>query len=216
MFPWPRESGANMRPSRTRWRNYPAHAHRGTRLRERTSVTVPLDRGTSRSVATSDTFRRRMSARSGLDQHRSVGSRRHDRIVTTSSVNVPSGRADPNDRRRSLRAVRGNPSSGRIERSSPPVDSTASRNGYPQRNGSVGPCWSGRAEVVNGRSVQRSAVCARRSPRLDGLPHGPTEPLQLRRNSTRRRRGSPEGRSDLEHNRCRNAYTNWVEREKIR
>ena len=45
-------------------------------------------------------------------------------------VSVPGSRADPNEWRRSLRAMRGNPSSGRIERSSPPVDSTASRNAY--------------------------------------------------------------------------------------
>ena len=48
-------------------------------------------------------------------------------------VSVPSGRADPNERRWSLRTVRGNPPFDRIERSSPPVDSTASRNGYPPR-----------------------------------------------------------------------------------
>ncbi len=43
--------------------------------------------------------------------------------------------------------------------------------------GSVGPCWSARAEVVNGRSVQRSAACARQSPRPAGLLHGLTERL---------------------------------------
>ena len=51
--------------------------------------------------------------------------------------------------------------------------------GLPWRNKrSVGPCWSGRSEVVNGRSVQRSAVCARRSPRPAGLLPGSTERLQ--------------------------------------
>ena len=46
------------------------------------------------------------------------------------AINVPSGRADPNERRWSMRTVRGSPWSGRIERSSLPVDSTASRNVY--------------------------------------------------------------------------------------
>ena len=40
---------------------------------------------------------------------------------------------------------------------------------------SVGPCRPGRAEVVTGRSVHRSAVCVRRSPPPTGLLHGPTE-----------------------------------------
>ena len=56
----------------------------------------------------------------------------HDRAVE--AVSVPGSRADPNERKRSLRAVRGNPSSGCIERSSPPVDSTASRNAYARKD----------------------------------------------------------------------------------
>ena len=65
-------------------------------------------------------------------------------------VNVPSSHADRNERRWSLRAVRANPSSGRIERSCPPVDSTASRNVYPDPTRmAVTPCRRASASSSN-------------------------------------------------------------------
>ena len=47
---------------------------------------------------------------------------------TAMTVEVPTGRADANERRRSLRAARGNPASGRIEGSGRPAESAAPRN----------------------------------------------------------------------------------------
>ena len=51
-------------------------------------------------------------------------------VDAAAGATIPSGRSDPNERRWLLCAVRGNPSSGQIERSSPPVDASGLRNGY--------------------------------------------------------------------------------------
>ena len=62
-------------------------------------------------------------------------------------------------------------------------------------------------------AVMNSALAANGGPAIRGTCTDEAD--RLRRDSTRRRRGGPERRLDLEHNRCRNAYANGVLENKI-
>ena len=57
-------------------------------------------------------------------------------------------------------------------------------------NGSVGPCWPGRSEVMNGRNARSSVILAYRAKQRAGRFHGPTEPLRGRYRAPPTRPGS--------------------------